>query len=157
MCTLALAMQGAGLAMSVSGNMQAASQAEYQGNMQAAQIEAQRETERSLNAVKDSRARVQMAGQIAQQRAELAARGVQLDSPTALALGEAAAREMSFESQSIRSTGAARDTELGAEQRLVKLRGAQAGMQGRISAIDSIMRAPTDLWKGFTRSGGVPA
>lgn len=149
-----LVMQGLGTAASVVGNLQAARQAEDAGNYQAAQIAAQAETERNLTAVKDSRARVQMAGQIAQQRAELAARGVQLDSPTALALGESAARELSFESQTIRNTGAARNTELGAEARLVQLRAAGAAMSGRISAIDSLMRAPTDLWKGFNRNGG---
>lgn len=151
--TLGLWMQGIGTVMAVGGNLAAARQAEQMGRLQAEQIATQQETERNLNAVKDSRRRAGFASQIAQQRAEIAARGVQLDSPTALALGETAAKEMSFESQAIRVAGTARDTELSAESRMARLRGIQGALSGRISAADSLLRAPVSLWRGFARGG----
>lgn len=150
--SLGLILQAAGTVMSVAGNLRAGREAQRAANEQAVVIAAQQQAEKQLNSVKDSRARGQMESAIAQQRAEIAARGIQLDSPTALLLGETAAQELSFESQSIRATGAARDAELGAEARLVRLRGAQNALTGRLSAVDSLLRAPPALWKGFTRN-----
>jgi hypothetical protein len=149
-------IQAAGLAATVVGSL-------AQGNMEAAVADAnariidrQQQTEAALTATADQRKRSEFSALIGQQRAELAARGVSLDSPTAVLLGKTAARELSFESQSIRSGGQARDAELTAEKQQVLWQGQSARMRGRYSAVGSVLTAAPDLWPGFSeaRVGG---
>lgn len=118
---------------------------------QTAAIEQQAETERRLNATEDQRRRAQFMSAISQQRAELAARGVTLDSPTAVMLGQTAAQELSFESQSVRSGGAARQAELSASAAMSRARGVSSLLRGTFSAADTILTAAPDLWPGFNR------
>lgn len=134
---------GGALAQGISG-MRAAKQ-------QAAAIADQRQTEAQLTTTQDMRSRQKFMVAIEQQRAELAARGVQLDSVTAMSLGRTAAQEMSFESQSIRSTGAARDRELSASQRAAKATGLSSILRGTFSAAGGLLNAAPDLWPGFMR------
>ena len=106
--------------------------------------------ERQLSVIEDERTRARMRAAMAQQRAELAGRGVSLDSPTAVLLGRQAAEEMSFASQSVRSRGAARTAELGAESRAWSARAGSALFGGRLSAAATMLdRAPT-LWPGLS-------
>lgn len=118
---------------------------------QVAAIEAQKRTEAELTAIKDQRDRAKFASAIAQQRAELAARGVSLDSVTAVALGRSAAQEMSFDSQATRAAGTARQTELSAEQRAAQAAGLSSILRGTFSAAGSLLDGAPDLWPGFMK------
>lgn len=142
-----------GSIVSIGGSLLSGIQGSKAASAQAAAIENQRATERQLNATQDQRQRGQMMTMIAQQRADLAARGVQLDSPTAIALGQSAAQEMSFDSQAIRTTGRARDAELSAEARLAKMRGSSAMLRGVFSGLGTLVESP-DLWPGIAKLGG---
>lgn len=132
---------GGALVQGISG-MQAA-------NANAAAIEQQRKTEIQLSATEDQRRRAQMGSQISQQRAELAARGITLDSVTAVMLGQTAAKEMSFESQAVRSGAQARDQELSSQSRAYRAEGAQAMLKGGVSAVGGFLTAAPDIWPGF--------
>ncbi len=116
-----------------------------------AAIEAQRKTEAQLAATEDLRTRKKFGTAMAQQRAELAARGVTLDSVTAVTLGQTAAQELSFESQRIRSEGAARQVELSNEQRQMRANGLSSILKGTFGAADTLLTAAPDLWPGFGR------
>lgn len=120
-------------------------------NEQAAAIADQRKTEAQLTITEDMRSRQKFMAQIEQQRAELAARGVQLDSVTAVSLGQTAAKEMSFGSQAIRAGGAARDRELSAAQKAAKAQGASSMLKGVFSAAGGLLTAAPDLWPGFEK------
>lgn len=137
---------GGALAQGIAG-MSAAKQ-------QAAAIEDQKKTEAALTATQDQRQRAKFNSAIRQQTAELAARGIQLDSVTAIALGQTAAQEMSFESQATRAGGDARQRELTAEQRAARARGVSSMLKGTFSAAGTLLSAAPDLWPGFMRGGG---
>lgn len=138
-----------GTIVSIGGSLISGVQGMQAGKAQAAAIEEQRLTEARLTAVQDQRTRSKFASQIAQQRAELAARGVQLDSPTAVALGQTAAQEMSFESQAVRSGGRARDTELSAAARMARMKGNSAMLKGVFSAADTVLSSAVERWKAL--------
>lgn len=140
-----LAAAGGSIFQGVSGAIAA-------GRNRAA-LKAQAVTEGHLTAVQDTRQRSQFARQIAQQRSELVARGVTLDSVTALALGEAAGQEMSFQSQATRSDGQARQIELSASARAARAQGFQSVLKGFGSAAGDLLGGAQDLWPGFMRTG----
>ena len=119
------------------------------GRAQAAEIEATRVTEAQLTATQDARQRAKMSSAIRQQSAELLARGVQLDSPTAVALGQTAAQELSFDSQAIRSGGVARDRELSGQKRLALASGKLSALKGKIGAAGQFLTAAPDIWPGL--------
>lgn len=118
---------------------------------QIAAIEEQKATERALTATRDQRESAKFMSALRQQTAQLAARGVTLDSVTAVALGQTAAQEMSFQSQAIRAEGGATQRELTAAQRNARLTGASAMLRGVVGAAGSVLEAAPDLWPGFTR------
>lgn len=115
-----------------------------------AAIESQKKSQAQITAVQDSRYRAQMSGEIARQRAELAARGVQLDSPSAVLLGQSAATEMSFGSQSIRSEGGAQIAALSAEQVAQRSKATSSLLSGTLGAASTVLAAAPDLWPGFS-------
>ncbi|MDZ7919988.1 hypothetical protein [Rhodoferax sp.] len=123
-------------------------------NQTRAEIAAQAETERQLTATQDARQRAQTMRVIRQQSAELAARGVSLDSPTAIALGQTAAQELAFDSQSIRAGGVARQQEFSSQDRLARANGANSILRGTFGAAGQLLTAAPDLWPGFLRQGG---
>lgn len=139
----------AGTAVSAAGSIAQGIAANKAAKAQAGAITDQMRTEAQLNTVKDSRARAQYRTQIAQQRAELAARGVQLDSPTALMLGQNAAQEMTFDSQAIRSDGAARQTELSNSRAAALAEGQNSLLSGIFSAAGSTLTAAPNIWPGL--------
>jgi hypothetical protein len=122
------------------GAAQAAAQARILDE-QTTVLKEQGATERQITAVTDQQRRLSFTQAIAQQRAELAARGISLDSPTAILLGQTAATEMSFESQAVRSEGQARQREIEGGLRAARL-DAETG-QTNIRAADS--RAIADI------------
>jgi hypothetical protein len=121
------------------------------GKAQAAAIDNQATTERALTATQDARQRAKMSSAIRQQTAELAARGVQLDSPTAVYLGQTAAQEMSFDSQAIRSGGAARQAELSTQAKLARASATGSLIKGTIGAASQFLTAAPDIWPGLAR------
>lgn len=147
------AFSGIGTALSVAGSLAQGIMGMQAAKAQEAAIEQQAETEKQLNAVQDQRTRKKYMAQISQQRAELAARGVDLSSPTSLALGQAAAQEMSFDSQAIRAQGSARQIELDAQAQAARWEGVSSFLKGTFSAADSVLKGSPDLWPGFDRGG----
>ena len=143
---LAATLQGVGTALSIVGTVGSAISANRAAKDTAAQIEEQKKTEAQLTSVRSERSRQKFFGLIADQRAQLAARGVSLDSPTAVFLGQTAAREMSFEAQTIQQGGQATQTELTASQRAVRARGRSALWKGGFSAAGNLLNAAPDLW-----------
>ena len=135
----------------IGGTLMSGITAYQTGNAQAAAYDAQAKTEAQLTAVQDQRERAKMAGAIAQQRAEVLGRGMDLSSPTAIYLGQTAAQEMSFDSQAIRSGGAARQQELSVQKR-ISLANASAGlMKGVIGAAGDFLTMGPDTWPGLFR------
>lgn len=121
--------------------------ASYRANREMVRdIERQKETEAQLNSVREQRAVQQYKTALATQRAELAKRGLSLDSPTAVFLGQTAAREMAFEAQTIRQGGQATQQELTDSQRRLKTRGTVDLFRGGLSAAGRVLTAAPDLW-----------
>lgn len=112
----------------------------------AANIREQMATEAQLTAVEDVRLRDQMRAQIGKQRLQLAGRGVNLDSPSAIFLGAQAAAELSYASQSLRSRGAARQAELAAGARASEAKGRMALLTGTLGAAGTVLNAAPDIW-----------
>lgn len=135
-----------GTIASVVGPLMTGMQAAGAAQAQADAIAYQQETEAKIAATQDQRERQQFMAAIADQRAAIAARGVQLDSVTAIALGETAAREMSFQSQATRSGAAARKAELTAARKSVLAQKSAAIMRGTFSALDGFVTAAPDIW-----------
>jgi hypothetical protein len=93
-----------------------------------------------------TRTRAQFRTQIGRQTAELASRGVSLDSPTALLLGQAAGREMSFADQAIRAGAQARDIELSAAQATARARRTSSLLTGAADAAGAFLTRAPDIW-----------
>lgn len=140
------ATTGLGTALSVGGALYQGISAYQAGKAQASAIGEQMATEAQLTAVKDARTRQQFRSAMREQAAELAARGVALDSPTAVFLGQTAAKELSFESQAIRSDGSATQTELSAARRIAVGRARSGLLQGAFSATGRLLGAAPELW-----------
>lgn len=113
-------------------------------------ITEQKQVEAAQNAVKDQRERAQFRSSMAKQASELAGRGVQLDSPTAVLLGQSAAQEMAFNSQSIRATGQSRQTELSAEYRAYGARANSSLLNGGLSAAGSWLNSAPKRWEALS-------
>lgn len=142
-----------GTIASIGGQLQQGIAGARAARQQADFLEQQRQDELRLAAIEDDRIREKFRSELGRQRAELVARGISLDSPTAVLLGETAAREASFESQSRRSTGAARATELSATERQVRARGRLSLMQGGLSALGTFLERAPETWPGLMQGG----
>ena len=144
--TAVTGLQAVGTALAVGGSLIQGVNANRMGKAQARALEQQARDERNLAAVQESRTRMQFRTAVRKQMAELAARGVSLDSPTAVLLGQTAAQEMSFESQAIRSGGAARSTELTGAARIARGQAQSSLLKGGFDAAGSFLTAAPDLW-----------
>lgn len=138
-----------GTLVSAGGSIISGIQGAKAASAQAGALEDQARTEAQLTATKDQRERREFMSLMARQRAELAARGVQLDSVTAVALGQSAAQEMAFQSQATRQAGSARQTELSAAGRAARAGRAGSLLKGIFSAADTVLTAAPDLWPGL--------
>lgn len=154
--TVGSTIQTLGTIFSVGGALAQGIAGRNAAKANAAAISQQMDTEARLTAIEDQRRSAQFATQIAQQRADLAARGISLDSVSAIMLGQTAARERSFESQAVRSGGAARQAELSNERRAQLAQGSLSMIKGVSSAAGSFLKAAPDIWPGFMdkRVGG---
>jgi hypothetical protein len=148
--TAGAATAGAGLMklgtlISVGGSLAQGYMSYRAGRDQADAIAQQQETERNLNAVEEMRTRRQMMMQLRQQRAQIAARGIAADSPTAVLLGQTGAQEISFQGQAIRAGGQARQQELNA----ARSRATTGMLRGVFSAADTVITAAPEIWPGM--------
>lgn len=148
--TIGQALSTAGTLIGIGGSLYQASSSAAAARTQARYLEQQSATERQLSVIEDQRTRERMRGALARQRAELAGRGVSLDSPTAVLLGRRAAEELSFASQSVRSGAAARQVEIGAERRGFLARSSQAWLTGGFSAAATALDAAPKIWPGLS-------
>lgn len=144
--TIGSTLQTLGTVVGLVGTVAQGVSAYNESKAYAAEIDQQKRVEAQLNATEEQRARARFMSSIAGQRADYVARGVSLDSPTAVFLGQNAAREMTFEAQSIRQGGFAQQAELSAEQRAVRARGRQSLFRGGFSAAGGLLRKGPDLW-----------
>lgn len=144
--TAATALSSIGTAVGIAGGLISGITAYQSAGAQADVLEAQAKQEAALGAMQDQRQRKQFMSQIAQQRAELAARGVQLDSVTAVTLGDTAAREMSFDSQATRSGTSARVAGLKSEAAAAKAGRFSGLLRGVTYAADTFLTAAPDFW-----------
>lgn len=142
-------LQNIGTIASVGGSLASGFMQANAMRAQADQIKQQQATERQINAVEDQRFRSRFMSQIAQQNAELAARGVSLDSPTAALLGQYAGQELEYGSQSIRAGGEARDIELSAAEQQINSSATLSMFRGGFSAAGSLLNATPQLWPGL--------
>jgi hypothetical protein len=143
------ALQLAGAGASLFGTVQSVKAGNAAAAFNTAQIEAQSATERALAAQEDQRLRADFRRQFARQNLQLAARGVSLTSPTAVALGRDMGREMSFASQSVRSRGQARQIELSAERYNVDLANRGNRMRGFASGASTVLNGATSVFPGL--------
>lgn len=148
--TIGATLQTVGTIVGIGGALYQGIAGAKAAKEQSKAIQAQMKTEAQLTAVQDQRTREQFKAAIAQQRADLAARGVSLDSPTAILLGQTAAQELSFESQSIRSSGSARQVELSAADRAARADRATSVLKGFFSAAGTALKAAPDIWPGLS-------
>lgn len=144
--TAATGLQVLGTGLAVGGSLLSGYQAYRTGKDQARMLEQQAVSERNLAAVKEQRTRAQFRTAMRKQMAELAKRGVSLDSPTAVLLGQTAAQEMAFEGQAVRSEGAARGIELGADARIARSRASSALLKGSFDAAGSMLTGSPKIW-----------
>lgn len=142
----ATGLQTMGLIAGVGGSLWQGFQTRNAAQQQIDAIQTQKEQTLQLNAVQDHRFRQQFGAQIATQRAELAARGIDLGSPSAVYLGQSAARELAFGSAAIRQEGKAQATEMTAQQRALQASGRAALLKGGFSAAGQVLTAAPDMW-----------
>jgi hypothetical protein len=145
-----------GTIASVGGSLLQGVQASKTAKANAKLVAEQRKTELALNATKEQRTRSQFKTQMRKQMAELAARGVSMDSPTAVLLGQEAAAEMVFQSQTVRQEGFARDASLSAQETAYRQQARSSLLKGVTSAAGGLLTAAPDLWPnlGDTAGGG---
>jgi hypothetical protein len=139
-----------GSLVGIGGSIYSGFAAAAEAKAQAKAIGAQRDAEAKMTAIQDQRTRAQFMSATRRQAAELAARGVALDSPTAVLLGRSAAQEMSYASQGVRQGGDAKQIELTATQRALKARGTIAMLGGFTTAADRLLTASPVLWPELT-------
>lgn len=139
-----------GTALSTYGQLQQGKADAAAARLNAKYAQRQARTETMLAGVEDERLRERMRMALSQQRADLAGRGISLDSPTAVLLGQTAARELSFASQSARAGGAARAETLSAESRAYRASASSALLTGRLSAAAGILTRAPEIWPGLS-------
>lgn len=149
-------LQGVGAIAGIAGAIQQNRASRAWEAAQTAAIDAQVTTEAQLTATEDQRRRQGFFRTIRQQTAELAARGVSLDSPTAILLGQTAAQELSFESQSVRATGQAGRQELTGQRTAVGVQARSDRLKTTAGAVGSVLEGATKIWPGLAdaRIGG---
>jgi len=99
-----------------------------------------------LKSQEDDRMRRRMRNEMGRQNLQLAARGIDPDSPTVQALGAAAQEEMDYQSQAIQSDAAATTAELSSAGRAASARGTAALLGGGLSAVSSVMKYSQNRW-----------
>lgn len=143
------ALQTLATIATIGGTLYSGISAYQAGKAQAVALENQAKTEAQLTAVQDQRERKKMSGLIGKQRAEIAGRGIDMSSPTAVYLGQTAAQEMSFNSQAIRSGGMARQVELSTQAKLARSNASAGLVKGVIGAAGDFLTMGPETWPGL--------
>lgn len=123
-----------------------------QAKSQQRAYEAAAQQEAAIASEESERVRRRLLFEAGRQRLELGARGVALDSPTAITLGRAAADELEYATRATIEGGLARQTELTSRGRAVGARGASALLGGFFSAADGYLTAQADRWENLLRA-----
>lgn len=144
--TIGSTLQTIGTIIGIGGSLVGAVQGAQTAKANVKAIEEEKAAEAKMTAIEDARTRAQYRSAMRRQTAELAARGIALDSPTAALLGQTAATEMSYASQGVRQTGAAKQAELTASQRALKAQGTKSVLSGVFSAADTFLTAAPNIW-----------
>jgi hypothetical protein len=152
MCELGTALTIIGLATNVGGALAQGQATADAANQNIRYAEEQKLQEAQLSHIRDTQLREQFRQALGRQRLEMGARGVSLDSPSALVLGDTAAREMSLASQEVRAESGARVAELTAEQRRYRAEGRLALLTGKLSAAGSFLTKAPDIWPSLKSS-----
>jgi hypothetical protein len=149
-------LQGVGAVAGLAGALYQNRLTNDYAKAQTAAIEAQASTEAQLTATEDQRRRQTFTRAIRHQTAELAARGVSLDSPTAILLGQTAAQELSFESQAVRAAGQATQQELKGRVAAVQTTAKADRLKTTTGAVASVLQSGRTIWPGLAdaRIGG---
>ena len=142
MCGIA----AAALAASVIGGGVSAYQQQQVGQANAALARTEAAQTREIGRFNESRARDRMSKLIAQQRGQLVANGVQLDSTSAIDLGDQAAREMALEGQAQRFNTDSRATALTNEAKLQRYRGQMGFLTGAAQVGAQALSGSLKLW-----------
>ena len=146
----AATMAKLGTVVSAAGSVVSGVMGLSEAQNQAAALEDQRRRELAIGAIESSRIRGRYRGQIGQQTNQLAARGIRLDSPSAIYLAEQAAAEMTFDADSAMASRSARGLELSAAARSTRARGIQGMLRGTFNAGATLLDAAPELWPGLT-------
>lgn len=149
--TLAGTLQTIGAITAIGGSLYSGYAGKQQAKANIAAVENQKIAEKELNAVEAQRTRREYASRIRTQAAELAARGIALDSPTALLLGQTAAQEASYAVQGVRQSGDAKQQELTATQKSLRAQGSMDMLRGVTGAAGSLLNAAPQLWPELGR------
>lgn len=142
MCSIAIAA----LAISAIGGGVTAYQSYATGKQNAAIARSEAETTREIGRFNENRARDRMSRLIAQQRGQLAARGVRLDSTSAERLGEEAGQEAFTEAQAQRFNTETRATAKTNEAKLHEYRGTMGAMSGVFQTGARTLTNSLQLW-----------
>lgn len=119
----------------------------HKANARMAQIEA--DQQRDIGRIEEMNARTRMDALISRQAGQLAARGIQLDSASALDLAEAAGREKFMEAQAARFNRESRATSLENESSLSSSYAGGAILGGASRAGATFMNAAPTIWPGL--------
>lgn len=138
-----------GTGVSAAGQISAANKAKKAGAANAAALKEVMAAEKAMTAIEDVRTRSRFRTEMRKQSTELAARGIALDSPTAMLLAEQAGRELSFMSQGIRQKGEAKQAELKTGLAQNNAMTAQQVAQGQVGAASTILNAVPDIFPGL--------
>ncbi|WP_226779017.1 hypothetical protein [Oceaniglobus trochenteri] len=144
MCTPIIAV-----ALSAAGGIAGAIQQRNIGKANAAMARAEAEQTREIGRYNETKARTRMQQLMARQRGQLAARGVRLDSATALDLGERAGRETSVEGSAQRFNADSRATAQSNEAVLSEYRGKMGFITGIAQTGSRALTQSLDLWPGL--------
>jgi len=136
----------AGLVLSGGSWLAQAQQQRSIGQYDAAVARNQAITQQEIGNVEEQRARSRMDRLISQQRGQLAARGVRLDSASALRLGQQSAEEASVEAAAQRFNTDQQVTALNSEAQLAEARGSVGFVSGLTRTAARSITGALQLW-----------
>ena len=144
-------LQGAGLLTSVVGGIADAKAQAGVANQNAALAEQQAQDARIRGQIDESRSREEFASIAATQRAQFAAAGVSLDSPTALDIGVETMREAERDAHAVRYGAQSQARAYDAESSQYSTQARQQRRAGYISSADRILTTAPNIWPGLKK------
>ncbi|MDW3181775.1 hypothetical protein [Roseobacter sp.] len=142
MCDIATA----GLIVSGVAGLSSASQQRSIGKQNAAVARAEADQRAEIGRYEERKSRNRMDRLISQQRAQLSARGVRLDSASALRLGEEAAAERAIDASAARFNTDSQVNALNTEADLAERRGRLGFLRGVAGTASKSLTGSLQLW-----------